>query len=75
MRTDLKTHTTNGFPPPANGTEWFLFVEWNADSRQFWISYLDGGAFQVIDVSYWKENSRRWMQTHSRRRRWKPVDP
>lgn len=42
-------HETNGFPPPAVGTEWFLFLRWQQETRQFWISYLEHGAFQVLN--------------------------
>jgi hypothetical protein len=50
MRSDgLETHQTNGFPPPANGTEWFLFLSWREDEQRFWITYLEDGALQVVD--------------------------
>lgn len=50
MRIDgAETHTTNDFPPPTPGTEWFLFLSWREDRQEFWIAYLDQGAFQVVD--------------------------
>jgi hypothetical protein len=42
-----ETHETNAFPPPANGTEWFFFLQWDEDDQRFWVSYLEDGAFQV----------------------------
>jgi hypothetical protein len=33
-----ETHETNGFPPPANGTEWFLFLRWDEGDQRFWIN-------------------------------------
>ena len=50
MRSDgLETHRTNAFPPPANGTEWFLFLSWREDEQRFWITCLEDGALQVVD--------------------------
>lgn len=46
-RNGSETHQTNAFPPPANGTEWFLFLQWDEDDQRFWISYLEDGALQV----------------------------
>ena len=44
-----ETHETNGFPPPANGTEWFLFLLWDEGKQRFWINYLEDGALQVVE--------------------------
>ena len=41
--------TTNHFPPPPLGTEWILFLYWNKDTDEFWISSLQYGAFEVVD--------------------------
>jgi hypothetical protein len=52
MRVDgPETHTENNFPPPEVGTEWFLFLYWREDRQEFWIAYLDEGAFQVVGDS------------------------
>ena len=48
-RNGPETHETNGFPPPPNETEWFLFLRWEKDDQRFWISYLEDGAMQVVD--------------------------
>ena len=48
-RTDgAETHETNGFAPPANGTEWFLFLAWDDGEQRFWINHLEDGALQVV---------------------------
>jgi hypothetical protein len=41
--------TTNGFPPPAVGTEWILFLSRYEDTNMFWISSLQYGAFEIVD--------------------------
>ena len=41
--------TTNGFPPPAVGTEWILFLYWNEETDEIWISSLQYGAFEIVD--------------------------
>ena len=40
----------NSFPPPAVGTEWILFLYWDEDTDQFWISSLQYGAFEIVDA-------------------------
>ena len=39
----------NHFPPPPVGTEWILFLYWDKDTDQFWISSLQYGAFEIVD--------------------------
>lgn len=49
MRADgEEMHETNGFAPPANGTEWFLFLRWDEGEQRFWINYLEDGALQMV---------------------------
>ena len=49
MRADgEEMHETNGFAPPTNGTEWFLFLRWDEREQRFWINYLEDGALQVV---------------------------
>jgi hypothetical protein len=39
----------NGFPPPAVGTEWILFLGWNEQLNEYWIAGLEQGAFEIVD--------------------------